>query len=45
LAYYGKSKEKNLELKGQIEEFIYKNESNNYSIAIFKKIFLIKIKT
>ena len=24
-----------MELKGQIEEFIYQNESNNYSIAIF----------
>ena len=24
-----------MELKWQIEEFIYQNESNNYSIAIF----------
>ena len=24
-----------MELKGQIEEFIYQNESNNYSIAVF----------
>ena len=24
----------NLELKGQIEEFIYQNESNSYSIAV-----------
>lgn len=24
-----------LELKGQIEEFIYQNESNSYSIAVF----------
>ena len=24
-----------MELKGQIEEFIYQNESNDYSIAIF----------
>ena len=24
-----------MELKGQIEEFIYQNESNSYSIAVF----------
>lgn len=24
-----------MELEGQIEEFIYQNEANNYSIAIF----------
>ena len=24
-----------LELKGQVEEFIYQNESNSYSIAVF----------
>jgi hypothetical protein len=24
-----------MELEGQIEEFIYKNESNDYSIAVF----------
>jgi exodeoxyribonuclease V alpha subunit len=26
---------KNLEVKGQIEEFIYQNESNSYTIAVF----------
>lgn len=24
-----------MELEGQIEEFIYQNETNNYSIAVF----------
>lgn len=24
-----------MELEGQIEEFIYQNDSNNYSIAVF----------
>lgn len=24
-----------MELKGQIEEFIYQNEANSYSIAVF----------
>lgn len=24
-----------MELKGQIEEFIYQNDSNSYSIAVF----------
>ena len=29
-------KEKKLELKGQIEEFIYQNEANSYTIAVFQ---------
>lgn len=27
---------KKLELKGQIEEFIYQNETNSYTIAVFQ---------
>jgi hypothetical protein len=27
---------KKLELKGQIEEFIYQNEANSYTIAVFQ---------
>ena len=28
--------EKKLEIKGQIEEFIYQNEANSYTIAVFE---------
>ena len=27
---------KKLEIKGQIEEFIYQNEANSYTIAVFE---------
>ena len=30
-----KARRNKLELKGHIEEFIYQNESNSYSIAVF----------
>ena len=29
---------KKLELKGQIEEFIYQNETNSYTIAVFQTL-------
>ena len=28
--------EKKLEIRGQIEEFIYQNEANSYTIAVFE---------
>ena len=34
--YFWVNGEKSLEIKGQIEEFIYQNDANSYTIAVFE---------